>query len=262
MVVLLLLMRTSFATSSDRLVRPSRPASASKVAQQLLLIVEEFDAERVARARQAMGTSHLHRARVRGHDHHAVGEIHSLGHVVRHVHHRLARLPPHVRQQPLHVVAGERIERRERLVHQQHGGIVGQRAGDGDPLLHAAGEMVRIGIGELLQLDQPELLQRDLLALGPGHALHLQPEGDVAQRRAPGEQLGEVLEHDAAVHAVAGDGLAADADLAAGGRKEAGDDVEQRGLAAAAGADQAQELGLLDVEAGASTPATRPAGVS
>ena len=128
-------------------------------------------------------------------------------------------------------------------------GIVGQRAGDGDPLLHAAGEVVRVGVGEFLELDQRELLERDLLALRLRHALHLQAEGDVAERACARKELGEVLEHDAAVHAAPGHRLAADADLAAGGREEAGDDVEQRGLAAAAGADEAEELGLLDVEA-------------
>ena len=64
-----------------------------------------------------------------------------------------------------------------------------------------------------------------------------------------GKQLGEILEHDAAVHAVAVDLLAADADLAGGRRDEAGDDVEQRGLAAAGRADDADELGGADVEA-------------
>ena len=90
---------------------------------------------------------------------------------------------------------------------------------------------------------------RDLLALGLSHALHLQAEGHVSERGAPWKQLGEILEHDAAVHAVAGDGLAADADLAGGGREKAGDDVEQRRLAAARRADQAEELRGLDVEA-------------
>ena len=41
-----------------------------------------------------------------------------------------------------HLVAGERIERRERLVHQQNVRIEQQRAGDGDALLHAAGEFI------------------------------------------------------------------------------------------------------------------------
>ena len=186
---------------------------------------------------------------MRRHHHHPVRQIHRLGDIVRHVDHGLAGFPPHVGEQPLHVVAGQRVERRERLVHQQHRGIVGERARDGDPLLHAAREMVRIGVGEFFELDQLELLLRDFLALGLAHALHLQAEGDVAQRGAPGKQLGEILEHHAAVLAVALHRLAADRDHAAGRLQEAGDDVEQRGFAAAGRPDDAEEFGLLDVEA-------------
>jgi hypothetical protein len=75
------------------------------------------------------------------------------------------------------------------------------------------------------------------------------PERYVAERGAPGKQLGEILKHHAAVLAVAGDRLAAEADLAAGRRDEAGDDVEQRRLAAAARADDAHEFRGRDVEA-------------
>jgi hypothetical protein len=77
--------------------------------------------------------------------------------------------------------------------------------------------VVRVGVGELLELDEAELLQCDLLALSFGDAPHLQAEGDVAKGCAPGEELGEVLEDDAAVHALPGDLLAAYADLAGGG---------------------------------------------
>ena len=40
-------------------------------------------------------------------------------------------------------VAGQRVERAERLVHQHHVGAGGQRAGDADALALAAGELVR-----------------------------------------------------------------------------------------------------------------------
>src|SRR5207248_7703126 len=43
-------------------------------------------------------------------------------------------------------------------------------------------------------------------------------------------------------------GRALDAELAGAGLVEAGDQVQQRGLAAAGGADQAHELALVDVE--------------
>ena len=194
------------------------------------------------------------------HHHHAVRQIHRLRDIVRHVDHRLAGFPPHVGEQPLHVVARQRVERRERLVHQQHRRIVGQRAGDGDPLLHAAGQMVRERAGELLQLDQAQLFARDFLAFLLGNALHFQPERDVAERGAPRKQLGEILEHHAAVHAVAGHRLAADADLARGRRQESGDHVEQRGFAAAGRADDAEKLGSVDIEADVLDPRHFAAG--
>ena len=219
------------------------------MSQQALLAFEEFEAQRIARARQRDRNLAFHPAGMRGHHQHAVGEIDRFRDVVGHVDDGLARLAPHLGEQALHGVPGHRIERGERLVHQQHGGVVGERAGDGDTLLHAAGEMMRIGVGEFLELDEGELLARDAFALGLGDALHLQPERHVAERGAPREQLGEILEHDAAVHAAPGDRLAADPDFARGGREEAGDDVEQRRLAAAGRADDAQEFRRGEAEA-------------
>src|SRR5437879_5185051 len=109
--------------------------------------------------------------------------------------------------------------------------------------------MMRVGIGEFLQLDEPELVAGDLLALGVSHALHLEAERHIAERGAPREQLREILKHDAAIQPVAINLLAADAYLAAGWLEESGDQVEQGGLAAARRTDDAEELGLIDVEA-------------
>src|SRR4029077_1984649 len=108
--------------------------------------------------------------------------------------------------------------------------------------------MVRIGLRELFELDERELPARELLTLGLANAFHLETEGDVSQRRAPWEQLGEVLEHHAAVEPMAGDGPAANADLAVGGGEKAGDDVEQARLAAAGRADN-KKFRRLDAEA-------------
>src|SRR6266566_3640510 len=109
--------------------------------------------------------------------------------------------------------------------------------------------MMRIGLRELLELDQAQLLERDLLALGLADALHLEPEGHVAKRGAPGKELREILEHDAAIGALAADGLTADPDFSACRREKSRDDVEQRGLATARGTQQAEELRLLYAEA-------------
>ena len=62
--------------------------------------------------------------------------------------HRLALALPDAEQQLLHQPAGLVVEGAEGLVEQQDGGIVGERAGDGRALLHAAGELLGIMVLE------------------------------------------------------------------------------------------------------------------
>src|SRR5262249_6959189 len=142
------------------------------------------------------------------------------------------------------------------------GGIVRERPRDGDPLLHPAGQMVRIRLYEFFELHQLELRERDLLALGLADPPHLEPEGHVSERGAPREQLGKVLEHHAAVGAVTADRFAADADFARGGGEKAGDDIEQRRLPAARGATMQRNSEASMSKLTPATPGTSPAGVS
>src|SRR5262249_38929356 len=76
------------------------------------------------------------------------------------------------------------------------------------------------------------------LAPGPVQA---QAESDVLAHREPGEQ-GEVLEHDAARRRGTGDRLPVHAQVTARRREVTRHDVEQRALAAAAPAEQDDEL--------------------
>ena len=55
-------------------------------------------------------------------------------------------------------VAGHRVERAERLVHQQHVGVLGERAGERDALAHAARELVRPLLGEVAEVHHLEQL--------------------------------------------------------------------------------------------------------
>src|SRR3974390_3533301 len=222
----------------------------AEFAQQDLLPFQEFGAEWIARARKWNLFFLLYGAGMRRHYDDAVGEIDRFGDVVRHVDHRLLRLAPHVRQEPLHLVTRQSVERGEGLVHQQHRRIVGEGTRDRDALLHAAGGGVRIRIGEFFELYQTQLLACDLGALLFRDALHFQAKRAVAQRGAPGKQLRELLEYNAAVHTVAIDLLAGDCDFAGRGREKAGDDVEQGRLAAAGWTDAAQEFGFLDRKMG------------
>ena len=76
-----------------------------------------------------------------------------LGLVVRHVDERDADLLLQVDELELHVLAQLRVERRERLVEQQHRRMRDQRARDRDALLLAAGELVRIALAESGEAD-------------------------------------------------------------------------------------------------------------
>ena len=68
----------------------------------------------------------------------------------------LAPLLPDAHQLGLHDLAGLRIERGERLVHQQDFGIDRERAGEIDALAHAAGELARIIVLEAFKADEPQ----------------------------------------------------------------------------------------------------------
>ena len=67
-------------------------------------------------------------------------------------------------QLALHGGAGMRVERGERLVHQQHLRLVGQHARDLDALLHAAGQLGGMLVLLALQADELEIA---LCALAP-----------------------------------------------------------------------------------------------
>src|SRR6266581_753995 len=87
----------------------------------------------------------------------AVREPQGLVEIVRDVNDRelgAGEQPHQVLDQEL---AGLRIERRERLVHQQQGRTHRERAGNADALAHAAGELLRERLGEFRE---PSALQR------------------------------------------------------------------------------------------------------
>ena len=65
-----------------------------------------------------------------------------------------------VEQLVLQAGADQRVERRERLVHQQDLGVGGEGAGEADALLHAAGELGDALLGPVLQVDGGEHLAR------------------------------------------------------------------------------------------------------
>src|SRR3954471_1756922 len=163
--------------------------------------------------------------------------------------HRLAVGLPDAEEELLHQRPGLVVERAERLVEQQDLRIVGERARERGPLLHATGEHLRVVV---LEASEPD----------PGNEFLGFPRGrttakeNVLADREPGEKrIG--LEHHAAVGAGALDRLAVEQHAAGGRRIEPGDDAQQRRLAAARRAEDADEVVVLHLEVGALEGARR-----
>ena len=152
---------------------------------------------------------------------------------------------PDLQQLVLELLAGERVERAERFVHQQDVGVVGEHARDGDALLHAAGKLARIARCGLLQADELQILRGGRLDLAARELALPRPERDVVAHVHPGKQR-VILKHHAAIAARPRNRAAAHRDGAVGRLLEAGDDAQQRRLPAARRADQANELSRCD----------------
>ena len=162
---------------------------------------------------------------------------------------------------------GARVEVAGRLVGEQQRRMVDEGAGDREPLLLAAGELVgevRDLVGEADEAERVGDLPADLRARG---ADHLEGVGDVVVDVPAREQL-EVLEDGADPAAQVrdlrvgelGDVAAGDQDLALGRIQLADQKLDQGRLAAAGRPDQEDELASVDPEA---DPLERdvPAGV-
>ena len=108
----------------------------------------------------------------------AIGQRHRLGHVVRDEDDALRDSRAWMRRNSLlQLAARDRIERAERLVHQQHRRIGGQRARDADALTLSAGQLVgpaaRIGLrrrGRSARAARARARRRDRLATAPAAA--------------------------------------------------------------------------------------------
>ena len=87
------------------------------------------------------------------HHQHAVGQRHGLQQIVGDQQRGLAGALERLRQFALQHHAGLRVDRRERLVEQQHRRIDRERARQRHALPHAAGQLVRIVPGEFRELE-------------------------------------------------------------------------------------------------------------
>ena len=200
--------------------------------------MRQLDAEIVGHARRAGGE----------HDH-AGAEKHRLGDAVGDEDDGLPRFLPDAQQLEIHLLARQGIECAERLVHQDQLGIVDERTRDRRALLHAAGQLVGILVLVAREPDQGEQIAGAGAACGHGQAEDFRGKEHVVDDAAPLQQQ-RLLEH----HADVAGGIErlrarADRHRARIPGVEAGENLEQRGLAAAGRADERDELARLDVEA-------------
>src|SRR6478735_4638728 len=248
-------MHSNPRTTARNLAAPMKlscraPGLAADQVPDVVAILEQLDRFAhldVARSRQVDLDFLADARRPCGEHHHAVGEEHGLVDVVRDEDDGFSRSLPEAHQLFLHLLARLRVERAERLVHQQHLRIEGEDASERGALLHPARELRRIVIAELGEADHGELPRYHLVYLFFSETLRLEAPGDVAGHALPRKER-ELLEHHAAVGPRAAHFLAVDADAAGLGGDEAADDVQERALAAAARPDHGDELALAHRE--------------
>ena len=124
-----------------------------------------------------------------------VAELHRLVDVVGDEEDGLAQLILQPEELVLELLADHRVDRAERLVHEHHRRVGGQRARHPDPLLLAARELVGVAVGVRLgkadALEQLDARRAGLLAVPAEQPRH---GGDVVDDRAVREEA-SVLDH-------------------------------------------------------------------
>ena len=145
-----------------------------------------------------------------------------------------------------------RVEVAGRLVGDDRAGVVDKGAGDGDALLLAAGELVRIALPFPGQTDQIEHIGDAVFDLARARADGAHREAQVVVHRFLADQA-EILKNYADRAAHVGDllvrdaahGEAVDHDAALRGKDLAGQELDDGGLAGAGRADEEHELPVL-----------------
>ncbi len=183
---------------------------------------------------------------------HLLGE----GRVVGDDHHGGAALAVDAKEELVNGVARGAVEVARGLVGEHDLGALGEGAGEGDALLLAARELARAVVQAVAEADLFEqggglgldLAQR--LALNDAGHGHVLDRGELGQEvvKLEDEPDGLVAQRGEARAAERGGGLAVEKDGTAGGQVEGADAVQERRLAGARGADDGDELALVDVE--------------
>ena len=159
-----------------------------------------------------------------------------------------------------HALARDDVERAEGLVHQQEGGVEEKRPADRHPLLHAARELVGVALLEALEAGKPdELARARAIAIGR-LAAHLRGEEHVRECGAPGQEHRGLEDH-ADAHERPAHLLAAHLYASLRGCDQARNHAQQGRLAAAAWADEGDELLVADLEGELLDRGTGPEGL-
>jgi hypothetical protein len=140
------------------------------------------------------------------------------------------------------------VDGAERLVEEQHTGFGGEGTGDGDALALAAGELVRVAVIETFEAEEMEEFSDAGFDVASFPFFDFQTERDVSGHAHVLEE-GVVLEHETDIALLDGeivDATAADVKIAFAGHLESGDHAEHGGFAAAARAEQRDELAVGD----------------
>ena len=142
---------------------------------------------------------------------------------------------------------GLRIQGGKGLVEQDQAGIDGERPGQGDPLPLATRQLVGKAVREFRDTAAAQLALRALAPLGLAHRPRFEAELDVLLDAAPRQQQ-VLLQHEADVGARPVDRASVEPQAAFRRTIEAGDEIQDRALAASRGADDRDELARLQRE--------------
>ena len=184
----------------------------------------------------------------------AVAEPDRLLDVVRDEQHRLAHGGLEPQELVLEMLAYDRVDRAERLVHQQHGRVGGQRAGHADALALSAGELLRVAVAVdgRVEPDQVEEFGGALTALAALPAEKMRDGRGVLQDRLVREQahlLDDIADTAAEPDRVDGGYVVPVEEYPPLGRlDETVDHFHGGGLAAAGRSDERDQFALGDLE--------------
>ena len=184
------------------------------------------------------------------HDRDMIGDAHGLVLVMGDIHEGDTDLVMDQRELQAHPLAQLEIQRRQRLVQQQHLRLEHQRPGNRGALALPAGKLARLLVGMRLHLNQRQHLLDLRIDLRLGAMADLQPEGDVLPHRHVGEKR-IILKYGidfANIRRLVGDVHSVQQNPPAVRTFKAGQHPQQRGLATAARTQNREDFTSIDCQ--------------